>query len=191
MDKTKPAAETADKIESPAERLARIEAENEALRAELAKANETITAAEEQAIAQLQMGSSVEEIACGFREVEKKDKLGNTVTRRVKRLDADGQVELDDDGKEITDKVPVMDKVPVYRFRIDLPASGGLGLIRNGFTYYHDESYEFTAEELRDVKDQVARAWQHERSINGTENENAFRRPQNRQLRGNERRARA
>jgi hypothetical protein len=100
-------------------------------------------------------------------------------------------VELDDDGKEITDKVPVMDKVPVYRFRIDLPASGGLGLIRNGFTYYHDESYEFTAEELRDVKDQVARAWQHERSINGTENENAFRRPQNRQLRGNERRARA
>ena len=180
-----------DKIESPAERLARIEAENQELRERLAQADAKVEAANEQALAQLQMGSSSEEVPSGFREVDKKDKNGNLITRRVKRLDADGKVELDDDGKEITDKITVTEPVPVYRFRIDLPPSGGIGLVINGFTYYHDESYEFTAEELRSIKEQVARAWGHERSINGAENENAYRRPQNRQLRGNERRSRA
>ncbi len=74
-------------------------------------------------------------------------------------------------------------EVPTYYYKIDLPASGGVDLKINGESKYHGQTYEFTMDELRTVKDMVARAWGHEATIKGS-NENVFRRPQNRVLSG-------
>ena len=72
-------------------------------------------------------------------------------------------------------------EVPTYYYKIDLPPSGGVDLKINGESKYHGVTYEFTLDELRTVKDMVARSWGHEANIKGS-NENIFRRPQNRVL---------
>ena len=66
--------------------------------------------------------------------------------------------------------------VPTYRFLINLPVNA-THLSTNGIDYYHGQSYEFTLSELAEMKSRVARCWDHERSINGA-NENAYRKQQ-------------
>ena len=61
-----------------------------------------------------------------------------------------------------------------YHHKIDLPPSGGVCLMRNGVNYYHGQYYDFSADELRDVREQEFRSWQHEESIKGS-NENVYR----------------
>lgn len=163
--------------ESPADKIARLEKENAALSAKLGEATETIAQKEAQVAAQVQYGTSVTEIACGTRRVKKRDSDGDVVTRRVRKLDGEGQPEDDEDGKPMFVKEAMYDEVPIFRYKIDIPPSGGLALVINSVHYYDGEVYEFTIEELRTIKDMVARSWSHEASIQGQQNENAYRRP--------------
>jgi hypothetical protein len=64
---------------------------------------------------------------------------------------------------------------PLYAYRIDIPAGFGIELKTNGRSYYHGETYEFTARGLSDIKSRIARCWDHEKSIHG-DNVNAYRR---------------
>ena len=70
-------------------------------------------------------------------------------------------------------------KVPTYYYALNLPTGAGLCLSTNGIQYFHGETYEFTQNELADIKSRVARCWDHEKSIHGN-NENAYRKPTNR-----------
>jgi hypothetical protein len=65
---------------------------------------------------------------------------------------------------------------PTYYYNIQLPAGAGLCLITNGQEYYHGQTYEFTSQELPEIKDRVAKCWWHEKAIHG-ENENAYKKP--------------
>jgi len=174
-------------LESPAEKIARLEREMAELQSKLKLAEETIESKDAQAAAQLMFGSTVQEIPCGMREREKRDKRGDVITHKVKKLDGDGQPELDDDGKQMFVKEPIYEEVPIFKYKIDLPPSGGLGIVINQFPYYHGEVYEFDIDELRTIKDIVARSWGHEANIRGAANENAYRRPIGKVLRGNDR----
>ena len=91
-----------------------------------------------------------------------------------------GQVpKLDPDGKEIEGEME-----DAYFYRIDLPPSGGTDLSINGNKFYHGEQYKIDTDILRTLKDAVFRCWKHEGDIHGS-NENFYRRPQERVLRGN------
>lgn len=70
---------------------------------------------------------------------------------------------------------------PTYYYNIQLPAGAGLCLTTNGQEYYHGQTYEFTSQELPEIKDRVAKTWWHEKSIHG-ENENAYKKPTNTHL---------
>jgi hypothetical protein len=74
-------------------------------------------------------------------------------------------------------------EMPTYYYKIELPPSGGTDLKINGSAFYHGQVYEFSVDDLRMMKDMVARSWGHEANIKGS-NENIFRRPQNRVLSG-------
>lgn len=71
----------------------------------------------------------------------------------------------------------------LWWYRIDLAPCGGLDLKINGEQYVHGETYKFTTDLLRSVKEIVARTWAHENSINGA-NENPYKQAQNRILGG-------
>ena len=73
-------------------------------------------------------------------------------------------------------------KLPTFYYNIQLPEGSGLCLTTNGREFYHGETYEFSSQELPEIKDRVAKCWWHERSIHG-ENENAYRKPTHRYLR--------
>jgi len=175
-------------IESSAEKIARLERENAALLAKFQAAEETIQQKDAQAAAQMQFGSTAQEFPAGTKKVKRLDEDGDPVTRRVQKLDGDGKHELDDDGKPMFVKEPIYDDVAVYRYKIDIPPSGGVAIMLNGVQYYHGEVYEFDVGQLRTIKDIVARSWGHEANIRGAENENAYRQPKSVTLRGNERR---
>jgi hypothetical protein len=72
-----------------------------------------------------------------------------------------------------------------YRYRIELPPSGGLDVRINGVPYYHGQEYSIDLDTLRTIKDVVHRSWAHEASIRGS-NENFYRQPANVVLRGGE-----
>ena len=76
--------------------------------------------------------------------------------------------------KEMKDADGETTTVTLYHHKIDLPPSGGVCLRRNGVEYYHGQFYDFSVDELRDVRDQEFRAWAHENSIKGS-NENVYR----------------
>src|ERR1700693_4859903 len=61
----------------------------------------------------------------------------------------------------------------VYWYRIDLAPCGGTEIKINGTPYYHGSTYEFRTDILRLVKENVARTWDHEKHIMGS-NENAY-----------------
>jgi hypothetical protein len=71
----------------------------------------------------------------------------------------------------------------LWWYRIDLAPCGGLDLKINGIQYVHGETYKFTTDVLRCVKEIVARTWQHENQINGA-NENPYKQAQNKILGG-------
>jgi carboxylesterase type B len=75
----------------------------------------------------------------------------------------------------------------VYWYRIDLAPCGGTEIKINGVPYYHGSTYEFRTDLLRSIKEIVARTWDHENNIMGS-NENAYKVAQDRILRGGERR---
>jgi hypothetical protein len=62
---------------------------------------------------------------------------------------------------------------PTYFFTLNLPVSA-MSLSTNGVEYYHGQTYEFDGDTLAEMKSRVARCWDHEASINGS-NENAYR----------------
>lgn len=72
----------------------------------------------------------------------------------------------------------------LWRYKVDLPPSGGMCIKLNGLDYFHGEQYNFTTDQLRSIKDIVARCWNHEASIMGS-NENFYRQPTSTTLRGN------
>lgn len=69
-------------------------------------------------------------------------------------------------------------KSPTYYFTIELPKGAGLFLSTNGVEYYHGVQYEFTKEELVEVKARVANCWWHEKNVHG-DNENMYRQKTN------------
>lgn len=71
----------------------------------------------------------------------------------------------------------------IWWYRIDLAPCGGIDIRLNGMQYVHGETYEFDTDTLRSVKEIVSRTWGHEANIHG-ENENAYKRAQDRVLRG-------
>lgn len=78
-------------------------------------------------------------------------------------------------------------ELPTFFYKIDLPPSGGSDISLNGTKFYHGSTYTVDIDLLRDLKEKVYRCWAHENSIMGS-NENAYRRPLERTLRGNDRR---
>lgn len=101
---------------------------------------------------------------------------GDTVT--VKRLEKFKIVGYKDDGREIKEPVWKEVQLATYFYKIDLPPSGGEAVVINGERFYHGSTYTVDLDQLRDLKDKVARAWEHEQTINGR-NENVFRKPRN------------
>lgn len=71
----------------------------------------------------------------------------------------------------------------IWWYRVDLAPCGGIDIRLNGIQYVHGETYEFDTDTLRSVKEIVSRTWGHEANIHG-ENENAYKRAQDRVLRG-------
>jgi len=78
---------------------------------------------------------------------------------------------LDEDGNER------------WWYKIDLPPSGGIEVKINGISFYHGEQYNISTDTLRSLKEMVFRCWKHEGDIHGN-NENFYRRPQERVLSG-------
>lgn len=77
----------------------------------------------------------------------------------------------------------------VYEYLIDLPPHAGEGLRINGHMLYHGQKYTFTRENLLSIKDNVQRAWDHERSLHD-DDENVYRPQMGRVLKGTDRRGR-
>ena len=64
---------------------------------------------------------------------------------------------------------------PTYFYTLYLPLSA-VSLKTNGLEYFHGQTIEVDAVELGEYKARVARCWDHESSISGS-NENAYRQP--------------
>jgi hypothetical protein len=71
----------------------------------------------------------------------------------------------------------------LWKYKIDLPPSGGTDIKVNGVPYYHGETYTFETDLLRTIKEIVQRSWGHEASIQGS-NENFYRREMNKTISG-------
>jgi hypothetical protein len=71
----------------------------------------------------------------------------------------------------------------MWKYKIDLPPSGGTDIKINGAPYYHGETYTFETDLLRTVKEIIQRSWNHEASIQGS-NENFYRKEMNRTISG-------
>jgi hypothetical protein len=74
----------------------------------------------------------------------------------------------------------------MWFYKINLPSSGGWDVSINGTRFYHGQQYKIGTDTLRTLKEIVHRSWQHENAIMGN-NENFYRRPQERVLRGDKR----
>jgi hypothetical protein len=74
-------------------------------------------------------------------------------------------------------------KHDMWWYRIDLAPCGGIYVQINGVQYVHGETYKFSTDVLRSVKEIAARTWGHEAQIHG-ENENPYKQAQNRVLGG-------
>lgn len=65
-------------------------------------------------------------------------------------------------------------EMETFFYKVDLPPVGGQGIRFNGQDFYHGETYEFTMDQLRTVKEIVFRIRDHEANIHGTD-ENVYR----------------
>ena len=75
------------------------------------------------------------------------------------------------------------DDEPMFWYKIDLPPSGGTDIKICGVPFYHGQQYKVDVNQLRSLREIVARTWAHEQSIRGS-NENFYRKPTERVLRG-------
>lgn len=162
----RPRAPETDPNQTPEERLAKALAENEALRQQLATSEEKRSEAEQNAIdlASAQgalLQSDVKEIPTGKQ-------------RKMQRCKGYKVVGHKDDGREILKPVFETVETPTFKYKIDIPPCGGEGIKLNGQDYYHGAVYEFDIDTLRSVKEIVARVWEHDKNIHGSD-ENAYR----------------
>lgn len=86
-----------------------------------------------------------------------------------------------ENGQDILRPIWTVIEIPTYKYRINLPPSGGEDFKINGIAYYHGSDYVFDADTLRTVKEIIHRCWAHDATINGS-NENAYRPKQNNRL---------
>ena len=118
----------------------------------------------EEALAKSDAGRMIAEEESARLSAQAQSTLFTTnVTERFSRKTSDGQ--------------------DLWWYRVDLAPSGGTDIRINGIQYVHGETYEFTTDLLRSVKEIVSRTWGHEANIHG-ENENVYKRAQDRVLRG-------
>lgn len=149
------------------ERISALEAELAALR------NQLLTEQEKNQDARLRaqfIGSDVEEIATG-EEVEVPKCVGYET------------VGYHDDGRPILKAKWRSEKVPTFKYKIDMPPVGGMDIKINGQSLQHGLIYTFNLHELRMVKEIVYRLREHEANIHGS-NENAYRKPTNARFSG-------
>lgn len=83
-----------------------------------------------------------------------------------------GKTEPDDEGV-------VQD---LWEFTIDLALNGGNELKINGQAFYHGQTYIFTTDQLRMIKEMVYRTHTHEKNVMGHQNENFYRQQNSRSL---------
>lgn len=163
----------APKSLSPVERIAQLEAELAIERQARADSQEEQARqlAQAQSVA-IQM-SNIKEVLAGSTLVERRDAKGEVVTKRVPVLEPDGAQRVED-GRKVWETEPVTDEVEVYWYKIELPPSAGMAVSVNGQELFHGQTYKFTMDSLRTVKELVYRSWAHERSIH-TNEENIYR----------------
>ena len=153
---------------TPEEEIKKLQDEVARLTGALAVSDEKLTSVQEAA------KKSVEQQLASMQTDVREVATGDTV--KVKRLDKFKVVGYKDDGREIREPIWKEVELPTFFYKIDLPPSGGEGVVINGQYYYHGQTYTVDIDLLRDLKDKVARAWGHEQTINGR-NENVFRKP--------------
>jgi hypothetical protein len=158
-----------DKLDALYARLAELEAKLDA--SELARSDAekaALAAAEAQGGTLLQR--VVTEVATG-RKV------------KVRRFDRMAEVEgaYDAQGRPVYKALMKTVELPVYFYKIDLPPIGGMEITINGVPLYHGAVMECDQDTLRTVKEIIYRLWDHERNINGS-NENAYRTPQEQRI---------
>lgn len=83
-----------------------------------------------------------------------------------------GETEPDKDGN-------VQD---LWEYTIDLALNGGEGIKINGRWYYHNQTYIFTTDQLRTIKDIVYRTHVHEQMVFGHSKDNFYRQQSNRSI---------
>ena len=162
-------------VETTAEEIAR-------LKAELAMERQARASAEDAAtrqLADLQSAAltmaSIKEVPAGTIQVPRRKANGDVVTKRVAVLEPDGSQRVDEEtGRKMWEDQEVTDEVPAYWYKISLPPSAGEFLSVNGQRVYHDQTYKFTSDSLRTIKEVIYRSWAHEKSISG-DNENVYR----------------
>ena len=98
---------------------------------------------------------------------------------------AEGHIQVGDPNETYAGEIEDADgnMVPHYFYRIDLAPCGGTDIRLSGETFFHGEVYKVSVHQLRTLREIVNRTWGHEAQINGT-NENFYRKPLNKQLRG-------
>ena len=154
---------------------AKLLAEIADLKAKLGVSEEARSEQEKRALELAEQQAGVMQIAVQEVPTGKKVKV-----QRCKEYETVG---YKDDGRPILKPVFHTVELPTFFYKIDLPPVGGDGLKVNGLLLAHGAVMEFDLDTLRSVKDQVAKVWEHERNIHGTD-ENVFRKPTNVTLRG-------
>lgn len=148
--------------------FAKMQAENAALRAQLAQSEQARSEGEKVAleVAQAQgmlLQKSIEEVP-----------TGKSVT--VKRLDHYKVVgHKQDTGEDILRPIFKEVKLPTFYYKIDLPPCGGIHMRINGKEFYHGTVYEFDIDTLCSVKEIVYRCWDHDAQIHRSDD--SFYRP--------------
>jgi hypothetical protein len=146
------------------EDVAKLLAENERLKAELAEEQAARGDAEQRALQQA--------AATLGQRSEQEVPTGNKV--EISMCDGYKTVGYKEDGRPVLKPIWKRVEVPTYFYLIDLPPAGGEGVCINGTWYYHGTVVELDQYQLRSMKEIVYRGWDHERNISGF-NENAYR----------------
>ena len=160
--------------ESLQDKLARLEAELAIEKSARASAEDSAARQLAQVQSNALQMSAIREVDAGTIEREVIGPDGEPKTTRVAVLEPDGSQRLDEHNRKMWESVPITETVPVYWYKIEIPPSAGLFISVNGQQLYHGETYKFTLDNLRTVKEMVFRAWQHEANVSGS-NENAYR----------------